>query len=125
MTDPLDVAKLLTGAVSAVAVALPEPVRTVARLLDAGLSLATSLRDAGLDPLASIVTMERALVRFDDRTRVGRDRLNAALDALGVAPLATADTIPPPAPDGATGAPARTVTAEYPVAAVEPPEGGA
>lgn len=125
MTDPIDVAKLLTGAVSALSSALPEPVATVARLLHAGLSLASSLRDAGLDPLASIATMERALTRYDERTRKGRDHLNAALDALGVAPLATADTVPPPAPDGPAEAPARTVTAEYPTALAEAPEGGA
>lgn len=101
MSDPLDVARLLTGATAAVAGALPEPVRTVVRLLDAGLSLASTLRGAGLDPLASIATMERAVDRYDASTRRGHAALDAALDALGVPPLdvgdvGTADTVPPP-----------------------------
>lgn len=125
MTSPLDIARTLTGAVSLVSPALPEPVRTVVKLLGAGLDLAAALTDAGHDPVVAIAEMTRTVERFDARTARGRTSLDAALDALGVAPLATADTVPPPAPDGATTAPARTVTAEYPVAPDGAPEGGA
>ena len=47
--DPIDVARSLFGAGALVAPALPEPVRTVVRVISAGLDLAAALRDRGVN----------------------------------------------------------------------------
>ena len=89
MSDPLDIARTLFGAGSLVAPALPEPVRTVVRVLAASLDLAAALRDRGHDPLPTIAEMVRTVERFDARTVEGR----AALAGLLAAVL-------PPKPEG-------------------------
>ena len=82
MSDPLDLAHLVTGAVAAAAPTLPPALGTLARILHAGVSLALTARAAGLDPEQEIARMERALGRFDARA----DAARAALDAADIAP---------------------------------------
>jgi hypothetical protein len=100
VSDPLDLAHLVTGAVAAAAPTLPPALGTLARILHAGVSLALTARAAGLDPEQEIARMERALGRFDARADAARVALDAELDAMGVPPIATAPTIPPPPLDG-------------------------
>ena len=81
MSDPLDLAHLVTGAVAAAAPTLPPALGTLARILHAGVSLALTARAAGLDPEQEIARMERALGRFDARADAARAALDAEQDA--------------------------------------------
>lgn len=99
MSDPLDLARLITGATAAVATALPEPLRTVLRVLDEGVGLAVALRDAGHEPVGKIAEMRRAVEDFATARRKVHDAVDAIVDA----------TMSPPPPSAPAGAP-RTPT---------------
>ena len=104
--DPIDVARSLFGAGALVAPALPEPVRTVVRVISAGLDLAAALRDRGHAPLASIATMTRTLEHFDARTRAGAEELDRLLDGILPPKPQDAPEVPPRAPTEPEGQPA-------------------
>lgn len=122
MSDPLDLARLLTGAAATVAAALPEPLRTVLRVVDESLGLAVALRDAGHEPVAKITAMRRAVEDFATARRRAHDEVDRIVDATMSAP-----------PSGDAAEPLRTPTAPFghPAAAdaavtpPEPAEGGA
>lgn len=124
MSDPLDLARLITGATAAVATALPEPLRTVLRVLDEGVGLAVALRDAGHEPVGKIAEMRRAVEDFATARRKVHDAVDAIVDAT---------MSPPPSPPSAPAEPPRTPTEPEghpaaPDAAPTPPapaEGGA
>jgi hypothetical protein len=100
MSDPLDLTRLITGATAAIATALPEPLRTVLRVLDEGIGLAVALRDAGHEPLGKIAEMRRAVEDFAAARRKVHDEVDAIVDAT----LATPRT--PTEPEGQPVAPA-------------------
>lgn len=101
MSDPLDLARLLTGAAATVAAALPEPLRLVLRVIDEGVGLAVAFRDAGHDPVAKIAEMRHAAEDFADARRKVHDEVDAIVDATLATPPRT-----PTEPEGHPAAPA-------------------
>ena len=86
MSDPLDLTRLITGATATVASALPEPLRTVLRVLDEAVGLAVALRDAGHEPLGKIAEMRRAVEDFSAARRRVHDAVDAIVDATLAGP---------------------------------------
>ena len=117
MSDPLDITRLVTGATAAVAAALPEPLRTVLRVLDEAVGLAVALRDAGHEPLGKIAEMRRAVEDFATARRRVHDEVDRIVDATLAAPVETLRA--PTEPFGHPAAPDATVTPP------EPAEGSA
>lgn len=109
MSDPLDLARLLTGAAATVAKAFPEPLRTVLFVVDEGLGLAAALRDAGHEPLGKIAEMRRAVEDFAAARRRVHDEVDAIVDATLSQPAealrATTEPFGHPAGDGAAAGP--------------------
>lgn len=110
MNDPLDITRLVTGATAAVAAALPEPLRTVLRVLDEAVGLAVALRDAGHEPLGKIAEMRRAVEDFATARRKVHDEVDRIVDATLATPVETlrAPTEPfghPAATDAAAATP--------------------
>lgn len=86
MSDPLDLTRMITGATATVASALPEPLRTVLRVLDEAVGLAVALRDAGHEPLGKIAEMRRAVEDFSAARRRVHDAVDAIVDATLAGP---------------------------------------
>jgi len=116
VSDPLDITRLVTGATAAVAVALPEPVRTVIRVLDEAVGLAVALRDAGHEPLGKIAEMRRAVEDFATARRRVHDEVDRIVDATLAQP--TEALRAPTEPFGIPAAPDASATPPEPAGEV-------
>lgn len=120
--DPLGVTRLVTGAAASVAAALPEPLRTVVRVLDEAVGLAQALVDAGHDPVGKIAEMRRSVEDFAKARRAVYDEV----DRMVAASMAPATEEGPAAATEAPEATPRPAAPEAPaVAPPRPDEGGA
>lgn len=104
--DPLGVTRLVTGAAASVAAALPEPLRTVVRVLDEAVGLAQALVDAGHDPVGKIAEMRRSVEDFAKARRAVYDEIDRMVAASMAAPSPPAQEGTEAAPEAAPEAPA-------------------
>lgn len=75
---PLQTALLVVRGITALT-AVPQPLLTVLRVVEAGLSLAVALAERGADPLAEIAQLERVVGRFDGGTEAAHEELREVI----------------------------------------------